>query len=442
MRLAIVMLPLMLMLVGCAGAGVSSVRIAPLLKTEGDEGETCAYSLHIQSPWEQGGYFTLNYPEHLEFGPVGYTITRYSDPIPSAWKLERDGKLVWYDVDSIPGRGVRGVKVASRVEVIEPGAKPRADEPAALAGTNRLRFSLKISNHSTRTLDNVKPLLCFQYKHLAGFSGHLGENFKYTYVVFDGKITALADVKTEREDPERMGAFVRGVTPFRYDFARKGGGYIGKPMDLGLAVISSEDSQRALIIYTPVGRSMLSNRWIPCLHLDPHFEHLKPGESKERIQHVIFAGEDWREIVKKLIAQHKGTTIESTEGPIYFSSPQEAVERISAMLRRKDWGKLARYYDLTDTPIDRATLNSGEFFYTDKRPEAAHPAGFWHYKHPFAPGFKFDSVRKLETPGVIEVTVKVEIDQGDGTPQRGIQTFLMRRSDKGYQVMPHKAPVS
>lgn len=125
----------------------------------------------------------------------------------------------------------------------------------------------------------------------------------------------------------------------------------------------------------------------------------------------------------------------------YFSSPESAVEQITVMLKAKSWPELAKYYDLSDSPIDMADLVSGEFFYTDKEPEVRHPAGFWKYKHPFAPAFTFRETRELEEPGVIEVTVGVEIDQGGGMIQRGMQTFLMRKSDKGYQVMPHKAPV-
>lgn len=127
-------------------------------------------------------------------------------------------------------------------------------------------------------------------------------------------------------------------------------------------------------------------------------------------------------------------------GARYFSGVEAAVEEISVMLREKDWPRLAAYYDLAGTPIDRATLLSGEFFYTDEEPPAAHPAGFWHYKHPFPLGFKYASLRDLEEPGVIEVTVEVEIDQGGGMIQRGRQAFLMRKTDKGYQVLPHKAP--
>ena len=127
--------------------------------------------------------------------------------------------------------------------------------------------------------------------------------------------------------------------------------------------------------------------------------------------------------------------------PAYFASPDSAVKQIAVMLENKDWSELSRYYDLTGSPIDRATLISGEFFYTDERPDVAHPAGFWHYRHPFPPAFKYLSSRDLEEPGVIAVTVEVEIEQGGGMIQRGMQTFLMRKTDRGYQVMPQKAPV-
>ena len=129
-----------------------------------------------------------------------------------------------------------------------------------------------------------------------------------------------------------------------------------------------------------------------------------------------------------------------TEGPKYFDSTASAVEQIAIMLEGKNWPELAHYYDLTNTSINRETLVSGEFFYTDEEPAAAHPAGFWHYKHPFPPAFKFHSYRQIEEPGLIEVTVMVEIDQGGGMIQRGVQTFLMRKTEKGHQVIPDKAP--
>ena len=180
-------------------------------------------------------------------------------------------------------------------------------------------------------------------------------------------------------------------------------------------------------------------------------------ESCNRGQRCIFLQHGWCSLcrgvlkyMRTLAAQFPGTAAcflcvlfalccqtATNTGAKYFPSPAVAVEQITVMLEEKNWGELAKYYDLTDSPVARSELISGEFFYTEEKPEAAHPAGFWKYKHPFAPTFKFKSIRELEETGVIEVTVEVEIDQGGGMIQRGLQTFLMRKSDRGYQVLPN-----
>jgi len=122
----------------------------------------------------------------------------------------------------------------------------------------------------------------------------------------------------------------------------------------------------------------------------------------------------------------------------YFQSPKQAVTVITKLLEAKDWGALAKYYDLSGSGIDRATLESGEFFWRKERPAAAHPGGFWRYKHPFAPGFRYDDERPTDEAGVVVVSVKVEIDQGGGPPQRGFSRFLMKKHAAGWQVLPGK----
>jgi len=265
---------------------VSAIRIYSHPHTGG---EKAAYTVRIDSPWPDGGQLHVNFPEHLEYGPVGYTITRYSDPRPPAWQVEQDGKSAHYDVESIPGRGVEGVKVRATARVVEP---------------SRVRLSLTIANNSSRTLHDVKPLLCFQYKDLAGFPQSSKENFKYTYVVLDGRITALADIATEKPDTLVKAAPVQGVKPYRFAFSKRRGGYIDKPLDLGLSVITSKDDARAVILHAPIGKSVLSNRHIPCLHADPSFGHVKPGQQVTRIVNVIFAGADWRRVVDETAKQH------------------------------------------------------------------------------------------------------------------------------------------
>ena len=126
--------------------------------------------------------------------------------------------------------------------------------------------------------------------------------------------------------------------------------------------------------------------------------------------------------------------------PLYFDDPRAAVPEITKLLKAKDWPTLARYYYLEGSDVKRADLESGAFFYTDQRPEVAHPGGFWRYKHPFAPGFGYLESRELQPLLQVEVIVSIEIDQGGGPPQRGIQAFLMRRTPEGYQILPDKAP--
>ena len=108
----------------------------------------------------------------------------------------------------------------------------------------------------------------------------------------------------------------------------------------------------------------------------------------------------------------------------YFTSPKEAVPVITDLLMKQDFKTLSAFYDLSSSKIKRADLESGEFFVRNKRPEFAHPAEFWRYKHPFSPGFKFNSVQSTEKEGVYLVRVMVEIDQGAGSPpQVGFPIF-------------------
>ena len=124
----------------------------------------------------------------------------------------------------------------------------------------------------------------------------------------------------------------------------------------------------------------------------------------------------------------------------YFTSPGEAVPVITDLLKKQDFKTLTAFYDLSSSKIKRADLESGEFFIRKERPELAHPAEFWRYKHPFAPGFKFNSVQSTEKEGVYLVRVMVVIDQGYNSPQQeGFSDFYMSKSAKGWQILPDRS---
>ncbi|MEE9118917.1 MAG: hypothetical protein V3U02_10050, partial [Calditrichia bacterium] len=121
---------------------------------------------------------------------------------------------------------------------------------------------------------------------------------------------------------------------------------------------------------------------------------------------------------------------------IYFSSPEEAIPIITELLVKEDFKTLASYYNLTDTEVKLADLESGDFFIRKKRPKSSHPAISWRYKHPFSPGFTYNSARKGSRENIYVIRVKIIIEQGAGSPnQEGYDSFYMIKSSKGWQIL-------
>ena len=121
----------------------------------------------------------------------------------------------------------------------------------------------------------------------------------------------------------------------------------------------------------------------------------------------------------------------------FFASPEHAVEAARQMIKAQDWAALARYYDLDGSDTDYASLLSGAFFMRTEPPEAAHPGGFWRYKHPFPPSFQYAFATPADAAGIVTVEMSITIEQGAGAPpQIGRQSFRMRHSDQGFQFLP------
>jgi len=123
----------------------------------------------------------------------------------------------------------------------------------------------------------------------------------------------------------------------------------------------------------------------------------------------------------------------------YFSSPAKAIPIISNLLENKKFKILAGYYDLSKSDITLFDLESGDFFIRKERPELAHPAELWRYKHPFAPGFKFKNVQATAKEAIYIVEVYISIDQGSDSPEQiGLSYFYMLKSDKGWRILPNQ----
>ncbi|MCP3924148.1 MAG: hypothetical protein GY714_16330 [Desulfobacterales bacterium] len=131
----------------------------------------------------------------------------------------------------------------------------------------------------------------------------------------------------------------------------------------------------------------------------------------------------------------KNGNIQSEEH--FFYLPSEAIEIITELLKKEDYKSLAKYYDLSDSEIKISQLESGVFFIRSKPPEICHPAGFWRYKHPFAPGFKFSSSRETSRENIYIIEVSISIDQGSDSPeQESLSYFYMKKYDEGWKLLP------
>ena len=241
------------------------------------------YGLTVAAPWENGGTFMYNLPEHLEITYGGQGILRNTDEVPAGhWQAAEDGRSAVLDVESttIPGTRVKGM--------------------AKVAGADRIELTIRVENGSTTVMPGLWPMYCFQYRQLTGFP-QWQDNFKHTYVIIDGKVVALADVETQTADTRVKGAAVRGVPQPRNKFADRYGGVIEEGIDRAIIAVTSLDGRRKVVVAWTPGQAMLSNSRIPCMHADPYYGPLKPGESLEANGVVIFTEEPVEEVMLGLM---------------------------------------------------------------------------------------------------------------------------------------------
>ena len=274
-------------------AGKDGIRLWQYVK--GDTREFFTYGLKVVPPWEDGGHLRINFPEHLESMPGTRGILRYSDAkrfgdkATGRWVVSADGMTATLNAPSAeqPGVFVEGhAKVVSR---------------------NRIDFSMRITNKTERkTLGAIRPLYCFQYQPLKGFPGWQ-QNFKHTFWLQNGKLIALADIKTEKPDARVKGGGVKGCPDqSKSTFVMRRGGWIDGGLDRAISVVTSLDGKRAMVFAWTPGKCLLSNSVIPCLHADPYYGDIKPGESKIAHGVLILTEDDPAKIVRQFVDQGLG----------------------------------------------------------------------------------------------------------------------------------------
>ena len=249
--------------------------------------EKLTYGLFVTPPWDDGGVLYLNFPEHLEYNPVGNTILRHYDSIPNPWIISPDGKQASFRVQSL---ALKDVFVESFARVMDDRSIP--------VEARGVHVAMKIINHGSETLPVIRPLICNQFRDLTGFPQR-HHDFKHTYLVIDGRVTALADLPTEDPETTFKGCVVEGC-PQRDTRSERNGGLIEEDMDAALSVVTSLDQQRKVIFWWTPGKSMIANSFIPCIHADPYFGTLKPGEEAYAEGMILFTEGEVEPIINYL----------------------------------------------------------------------------------------------------------------------------------------------
>ncbi len=274
---------------GKGGQGGSALRLYTDSSWISDDQEKrLIYGLNIAPPWEHGGALYINFPEHLEYNPVGNTIMRHYDRIPAPWIISPDGQQASYRVES---PALKDVIVESFVRTTT-----IRELPYPVSG---VKLAMRIVNNGTITLPVIRLLMCMQYGGLTGFPGRLDGNYRHNFIVMDGKLTALIDLPTADPNTTFKGCVVKGC-PQRDTRSEAKGGLITRDMDLALSVVTSEDSKRKTILWWTPGKSMIANAFIPCMHADPYFGTLNPGEQAYAEGMILFTEGDTDPVIRYL----------------------------------------------------------------------------------------------------------------------------------------------
>jgi len=123
-----------------------------------------------------------------------------------------------------------------------------------------------------------------------------------TYVVMDGKLTRLDQIRTAKPDPQAMVAYVRGCGQHDCDkFAHSRGGLSAQEIDAAVSAVTSKDGRRKVVLGFTPPKSMLSNAFIPCLHADPYFGDLELGDTAEASGVIVFTDGDLESAVGEAV---------------------------------------------------------------------------------------------------------------------------------------------
>jgi hypothetical protein len=135
-----------------------------------------------------------------------------------------------------------------------------------------------------------------QYSGLNGFPQKLKANYEHNFIIIKDNLISLSVLTTSDPNTTFKGSVVAG-SPQRDTRSEVTGGLIEQDMDLALSVVTSMDNKRKVIFWWTPGKSMIANANIPCIHADPYFGTLRPGQQAYAEGMIIFTEADTKAVI-------------------------------------------------------------------------------------------------------------------------------------------------
>lgn len=287
---------------GCGGperTGDMSGGAMPVrLFTHSDTSESMLNMLYVSSPWKDGEYMALDFPEHCwgkNFSGVS-TDTRDGNPHPSRWQFNEDSSGAWYEVTAADGNLFRASAVVDSMAV---------------------RLRMEFTNRTRQPISGIRILVCARAHTMIEFAD---TSFARTWVAVDGEPVQLGRgttmIGTQPEDHVRWVMNVRGGPENReLDDLGWFSASWGKPFcrlseerawPPVIATHAPGDTTRWLgTIWNP-SRAIFSNPRIPCIHSDPVPPDCPPGETTVADGAVFFHRGSMSELIGRAVSWQAG----------------------------------------------------------------------------------------------------------------------------------------
>jgi hypothetical protein len=118
--------------------------------------------------------------------------------------------------------------------------------------------------------------------------------------VIGGKPVALNTRTVNKRDAYARMAQVKGCPDEHNWWAQEMGGFIEERLDMAFTALTASKGDRKVVVFWTPGKNLLSNSAIPCIHADPYFGDLAPGESRSARGLLIFTRASLGALIKEL----------------------------------------------------------------------------------------------------------------------------------------------